>query len=148
MVVFRNLILFLALFAALSVAAEDLGEAWGTAEAEAEYYPIVNIAIPPEVPMRPGSFEILPDGRLAVGTRRGDIYFIEGAFENSPVPKYHLFASGQDEIFGLSWKDGVMTATSSPSRSEICVTSPNWVAVITPSFQESPKISSCPLAKR
>ena len=111
MVVFRNLILFLALFAALSVAAEDLGEAWGTAEAEAEYYPIVNIAIPPEVPMRPGSFEILPDGRLAVGTRRGDIYFIDGAFENPPVPKYHLFASGQDEIFGLSWKDGVMTAT-------------------------------------
>ena len=34
--------------------------------------------------MRPGSFEILPDGRLAVGTRRGDIYFIKGAFESPP----------------------------------------------------------------
>jgi hypothetical protein len=84
---------------------------WGTAAEEARYYPIVNIPIPPEIPMHPGSFEILPDGRLAVGTRRGDIYFIEGAFENPPTPKFHLFASGQDEIFGLSWKDGAMTAT-------------------------------------
>ena len=91
--------------------AEDLGETWGTADAEAQYYPIVDIPIPPEVPMRPGSFEILPDGRLAVGTRRGDIYFIDGAFDDPPNPRYHLFASGQDEIFGLAWKDGAMTVT-------------------------------------
>jgi len=111
MVTFRNCILLSVLSFAPFLPAEDLGEAWGTAQAEAEYYPIVTIPIPPGVPMRPGSFEILPDGRLAVGTRRGDIYFIEGAFENPPAPKYHLFASGQDEIFGLSWKDGAMTAT-------------------------------------
>jgi hypothetical protein len=91
--------------------AEDLGSMWGTAEEEAKYYPIVDIPIPPTIPMRSGSFEILPDGRLAVGTRRGDIYFIKGAFASPPAPEYHLFASGQDEIFGLSWKDGAMTAT-------------------------------------
>ena len=61
--------------------------------------------------MRPGSFEFLPDGRLAVGTRRGDIYFITGALDSPPDPKFHLFASGQDEIFGLSWRDGSLTAT-------------------------------------
>ena len=82
--------------------AEDLGAMWGTGEAEAEYYRIVDVPIPPEVPMHPGSFDILPDGRLAVGTRRGDVYFISGAFENPPNPSYQLFASGQDEIFGLS----------------------------------------------
>lgn len=91
--------------------AEELGEMWGTAEEEAKYYPITNIPIPPEVPMRTGSLEILPDGRLAVGTRRGDIYFVKGAFESPPIPEYHLYASGQDEIFGLAWKDGAMTAT-------------------------------------
>ena len=91
--------------------AGDLGEMWGTAEEEAKYYPIVNIPIPKGLPMRPGSFEILPDGRLAVGTRKGDIYFVKGAFASPPAPKYHLFATGQDEIFGLSWKDGAMTAT-------------------------------------
>lgn len=98
-------------FAPLSRAEEELGEMWGSAAEEAKYYPIVNIPIPLEVPMHAGSFEILPDGRLAVGTRRGDIYFVKGAFDIPPLPEYHLFASGQDEIFGLSWKDGAMTAT-------------------------------------
>lgn len=92
--------------------AEELGEMWGTAAEEAKYYPIVNVPIPPTVPMRPGGFDVLPDGRLAVGTRRGDIYFIKGAFDSPPAPEYHLFASGQDEIFSLAWKDGAMTTTS------------------------------------
>lgn len=93
-------------------AAEDLGAMSGTAQEEAKYYPIVNIPIPIGVPMPPGSFEILPDGGLAVGTRRGDIYSIKGAFDSPPKPEYHLFASGQDEIFALSWRDGAMTATT------------------------------------
>lgn len=93
--------------------AEDLGAMWGTAEEEAKYYPITNIPIPADIPMRPGSFDFLPDGQLAVGTRRGDIYFIKGALEPQPTlnPTYHLFATGQDEIFGLDWKDGSMIAT-------------------------------------
>lgn len=111
MVDLRIILSLVVLVIPVSVGAQDLGEMWGSAEEEAKYYPIVNIAIPPEVPMRTGSLEILPDGRLAVGTRRGDIYFIEGAFESPPNPVYHLFASGQDEIFGLSWRDGAMTAT-------------------------------------
>ncbi len=94
-----------------TIAQEDLGTMWGTAEAEAEFYPIVDIPIPPEVPMHPGSFEFLPDGRLAVGTRRGDIYMILGALETPPNPVYQLFASGQDEIFGMSWRDDSLTIT-------------------------------------
>src|SRR5947209_1558852 len=103
-------VLMLLAAAALSplLRAEDLGEMWGTAAEEAKYYPIVDVPIPPGVPMRPGGLDILPDGRLAVGTRRGDIYFIKGAFDTPPQPEYHLFASGQDEIFSLSWKDGAM----------------------------------------
>ena len=98
--------------ASLLSAGEDLGAMWGSAQDEAKYYPIVNIPIPPTVPLRPGGLEILPDGRLAVGTRRGDIYFIKGAFESPPRPEYHLFSSGQDETFSLAWKDGAMTATT------------------------------------
>ena len=93
-------------------AAEDLGEMWGTASEEAKYYPIVNIPIPGTVPMRTGGLENLPDGRLAVGTRRGDIYFVKGAFDTPPAPEFHLFATGQDEIFTLSWRDGAMTAVT------------------------------------
>lgn len=93
-------------------AGEDLGAKWGSAQEEAKYYPIVTVPIPNEVPMRPGSFEFLPDGRLAAGTRRGDIYFIKGALDSPPKPEYQLFASGQDEIFALSWKNGALTATT------------------------------------
>jgi hypothetical protein len=64
------------------------------------------------VPLRPGGLEVLPDGRLAVGTRRGDIYFVTGAFATPPKPEYHLFATGQDEIFSLAWRDGAMISTS------------------------------------
>ena len=88
--------------ASLVHAEDDLGAMWGTAEEEAKYYPIDNIPIPSGVPMRPGGMEILPDGRLAVGTRRGDIYLVDGAFASPPRPEYRLFASGQDEIFSLS----------------------------------------------
>jgi len=113
MVSARAVIILLALsICPLMCAEEELGAMWGTAKEEAKYYPIVNVPIPFAVPMRPGGFEILPDGRLAVGTRRGDIYFVKGAFETPPKPEYQLFASGQDEIFSLSWKDGAMTSTS------------------------------------
>lgn len=107
-------VLMLLAAAALSslVCAEDLGEMWGTAAEEAKYYTIVDVPIPPGVPMRPGGFDILPDGRLAVSTRRGDIYFVKGAFDTPPQPQYHLFASGQDEIFSLAWKNDAMTAVS------------------------------------
>ena len=109
----RPTLIALAALALTSVLhAEELGEMWGTGAEEAKYYPIVNVPIPPGVPMRPGGFDILPDGRLAVGTRRGDIYFIKGAFDSPPQPEYHLFASGQDEIFSLAWKDGAMTTIS------------------------------------
>jgi hypothetical protein len=109
----RHLIALLATVNTMQLRAdEDLGAMWGTAQEEAKYYPIVNIPIPPGVPMRPGGLEVLPDGRLAVGTRRGDIYFVKGAFDSPPKPEFQLFASGQDEIFSLSWKDGAMTSTS------------------------------------
>jgi len=109
----RHLIALLATVNTMQLRAdEDLGAMWGTAQEEAKYYPIVNIPIPPGVPMRPGGLEMLTDGRLAVGTRRGDIYFVKGAFDSPPKPEFQLFASGQDEIFSLSWKDGAMTSTS------------------------------------
>ena len=78
MVTARATLVWALLACAPGLAAEDLGAMWGTAAAEAKYYPIVNIPIPSTIPMRPGGLEVLPDGRLAVGTRRGDIYFRKG----------------------------------------------------------------------
>jgi hypothetical protein len=99
-------ILLVAGLANFSLAEEELGEMWGTATEEEKYYKLVSIPIPETVPLKAGSFDILPDGRLAVGTRRGDVYFVDGAFEEFPAPQYQLFASGQDEIFGIGEREG------------------------------------------
>jgi len=109
--IMRITIFLLLLFAATSLQAEELGAMWGTVAEEEKYYKLVSIPIPGEVPLRTGSFDILPDGRLVVGTRKGDVYFVDGAFETPPAPKYHLFASGQDEIFGVAHKDGDIYVT-------------------------------------
>ena len=112
MVTARAILITLIVSATLLRGAEDLGEMWGTAAEEAKYYPITTIPIPATVPMRPGGLEFLPDGRLAVGTRRGDIYFVKGALDSPPQPQFHLFATGQDEIFSLAWREGAMLATT------------------------------------
>ena len=92
-------------------AQQPLGEYWGTAEEESKYYEIVEIPIPDEMALEAGSFEVLPDDRLAIGTRRGDIYFVTGAFDKNPQTEYHRYASGLDEIFGMSYKDGAFYIT-------------------------------------
>jgi hypothetical protein len=78
---------------------------------EAEYYPMVDVPMPSDGVMEAGSILMLPDGRLAVGTRRGEIYLATGADANPPAPAWKLFAAGQTEILGLAWRDGALYAT-------------------------------------
>ena len=76
---------------------EPLGEYWGTAEEESKYYQLVDIPLPDELAVEAGSFEVMPDQkRLAIATRRGDIFLVDGAFDEHPEPKFHKFASGLD----------------------------------------------------
>ncbi len=93
--------------------AEDVGERWGTAEREREYYPIVNLPIPKDMVIEAGAFTVLPDKRVAIGTRYGEIYIVDGVDDRKPNPKYHLFATGLDEIFGLEYKDKAFYVTQS-----------------------------------
>ncbi len=95
------------------VSAEEVGERWGTEERERVYYPIVNIPLPKETVIEAGAFALLPDGRVAVGTRHGEIYIIDGIDDEKPNPRFHRFASGLDEIFGISWKDQSFLVTQS-----------------------------------
>lgn len=99
--------------------ADDLGEVWGTAEEEAKYYKIVEIEFPEELAVEAGSFEVLPDGRLAIGTRRGQILITRGAFDEYPQPEYEVFASGLDEIFGLAYRDGAFFITQQTEVTKI-----------------------------
>ena len=93
--------------------AEEVGDRWGTADRERESYPIVDLPIPREIVLEAGAFETLPDGRIAVGTRHGEIYLISAIDDAKPQPRFHLYATGLDEIFGLAWKDGSLYVTQS-----------------------------------
>ncbi len=93
-----------------NLSTDDLAEV-PVNEREAEFYRITDVPMPVTAVMEAGSMLSLPDGRLAVGTRRGEIYFATGADAPSPAPKWQLFATGLTEVFGLAWRDGVLYAT-------------------------------------
>lgn len=95
------------------LADEDLGDKWGTETAEREYYRVVSLPIPEELVIEAGAFTVLPDGRVAVGTRHGDVYLVSGVDEAKPEPDFELFATGLDEIFGLSAVEGGLLVTQS-----------------------------------
>ena len=81
---------------------------------EEDYYPIVRLPIPPGVVLEGGGMELMPDGKLAISSRRGDIYMVENAFLNPPDPdkvKFTLYAQGLHEVLGLSYYKGWLYAT-------------------------------------
>lgn len=77
---------------------------------ESDYYTITSFETPKETAMEVGAIELLPGGKLALGTRRGEIWIVIGA--DSASPKYQLFASGQHEVLGLAWKDDALFITN------------------------------------
>ena len=125
----RLVLLVLIVTAGLSaVRAEEVGDRWGTEEREREFYPIVNIPLPPDTVIEAGAFAVLPDQRVAVGTRHGEIYLIDGIDGAKPNPSFHLFATGLDEIFGLTWKDNAFRVTQSCEVTRVIDTDKDGVA--------------------
>ncbi len=91
---------------------DPLGEYWGTGEEESKYYKLVDIPLPEELAIEAGSFEVMPDQkRLAVATRRGDIFLVNGMFDEHPQPEFKPFASGLDEVFGMAYRNGSFLVT-------------------------------------
>jgi hypothetical protein len=102
-----------------SGSAQELGDAWGTARAEAEFYRLVELPLPRELALEVGSSCLLPNGRLAVGTRRGEILLLDGVFDERPAPRVHVFAQGLDEVLGLGVRDGAFYATQQTELTRI-----------------------------
>ena len=94
-----------------AIPAQELGEPWGSATREREHYRIVRVPVPESLALECGSFCTLPGDRLAIGTRRGEILIVEGAFEPVPQPRIQRFAEGLDEVLGLGYRDGAFYAT-------------------------------------
>ena len=51
---------------------------------EADSYTAFKLPIPAGVVLEVGGLELLPDGKLAASSRRGDIYTITNPFSNAP----------------------------------------------------------------
>src|SRR5438067_144109 len=72
------------------------------AEAEAEYYKILTFTPPKGEVLEAGAIEVFPDGKVAVGTRRGEIWLIDNAYDADPTKaKFTRFAHGLHEVLGL-----------------------------------------------
>lgn len=100
-----------ALFRLLPVFALTAATASGAEESD--FYRITTFATPPETALEVGAIELLADGRLAVGTRRGEVWLVRGAEQADPAKlQYQLFASGLHEVLGLAVKDGDLYATT------------------------------------
>lgn len=121
-----SLLTLLALAAAAP--AQELGEKWGTEAREREYYRVVDVPTPEGEVVEAGAFCTLPDGRLAVGTRRGDIFLMDGVDVLRPEPEYHRFATGLDEIFGLDYRDGAFYVTQSCELTKVMDTDGDQLA--------------------
>ncbi len=76
---------------------------------EDDYYPIVTIPVPEDILIEAGGVSTLPDGRVAVVTRRGDVWMIENASSyNNGNTSYTLFASGLHEPLGCLYIDNAL----------------------------------------
>jgi glucose/arabinose dehydrogenase len=88
---------------------------------EADYYQIQTYAIPKGEVLEVGALEMMPDGRLAVGTRRGEIWMVHNPLAKDPATeaKFTRYAQGLHEILGLGYRDGWLYVTQRPEVSRI-----------------------------
>lgn len=79
---------------------------------ESDYYRIENVPIPDWAYLEVGAIEWLPDQRLAVSSRRGDIVMFHDVLKSEASEiTASLYASGLHEVLGLAWREDGLYAT-------------------------------------
>ncbi|HEX6891557.1 MAG TPA: plastocyanin/azurin family copper-binding protein [Chryseolinea sp.] len=76
---------------------------------EEDFYELRTISIPEDIKLEVGGIAVLKDGRVAVSTRRGEVWMIDNAY--STQPHYSRFASGMHEVLGLTYRNGSFYCT-------------------------------------
>jgi hypothetical protein len=69
---------------------------------EKDFFEIRPLAVPAEAHLEVGALEWIPDGRLAVATRRGEIWMVSDP--SGEKPTWKRFAHGLHEVLGLAWR--------------------------------------------
>ena len=86
---------------------------------EENYYKIVTVPVPAGIDLEVGGIAVIPDGKVAVCTRKGDIWMISNPYMyNNSLPTYKKFASGLHEPLGLAFIDNKLWATQ---RGEVTI---------------------------
>ncbi len=71
---------------------------------EEDFYRIVTPAIPEGLLLEVGGICTLPNGSIAMATRRGEVWIMESPTSRNPY--FRKFASGLHEILGLEYQNG------------------------------------------
>jgi cytochrome c551/c552 len=105
---------------------------------EEDFYEIKTLPIPDNIKLEIGGVAPMPDGRLGVCTRRGEVWVIENPYQlNGTQPSYTLFASGLHEALGLAYREGSfyccqrgeltkLTDTDEDGKADIYESVANW----------------------
>ncbi len=82
------------------------------APTEADYYPITRFEIPEGVVLEASGFQMMPDGKMAVCSRRGEIWMITDPFAKEvTADQFKRFAHGLHETLTLAERDGWLYTT-------------------------------------
>ncbi len=96
----KTLLLTLAL-----AAMATLGYAQNRPMTEEDYYRILTIPIPADIDMEVGGLAVLPNGKLAASTRRGEVWMIGNPYlQGNGRPTFKRFAHGLHEPLGLLYR--------------------------------------------
>ncbi|RYU97518.1 c-type cytochrome [Emticicia agri] len=77
--------------------------------AENDYYRIITLPVPENMLLEVGGITTLPNGDVALATRRGDIWVINNPYmAGTAQPYFKKFASGLHEILGLAYRNGAL----------------------------------------
>jgi hypothetical protein len=87
---------------------------------QSEFYLREEIPLPPGEVMEIGSIALMPDKKIAVTTRRGDLWICSGAYEKDlSKVTWKRFAQGLHEPFGMFYQNGAFTLTQRPEVTRI-----------------------------
>jgi hypothetical protein len=96
---------------------------------EGEFYKITRFPTPEDQVLESCGFQMMPDGKMAVCTRRGDVWMIDSPFAETPeASQFSLFAQGLHEPLSLAERDGWLFVTHRPEVSKIRDTDGDGVA--------------------
>ena len=90
------------------------------AQQQSDFYTREEIPLPPGEVMEIGSIALMPDEKVAVTTRRGDLWICSGAYgDDISKVTWKKFAGGLHEPLGMYWKDGSLYLTQRPEFTRI-----------------------------